>query len=104
MTPESLLALCREHGIAVSIAGLIREHDAAKLCDVSTRTLRDWRRDGIGPPSVRLGGSWRYPVDGLAAALTPAEESGEIRKNAEVLDGDAPTNEPHPAMVQSQVA
>lgn len=101
MTADELHAICDQHAIPVTITGLVREADAARLCDVDVRTLRGWRRAGTGPAAVRLGG-WRYALADLADALTPpaARESKVVA--AEVLEGDASAPEPHPAIVKSQ--
>ena len=34
---------------------LLNESAAAELLDVAPQTLRGWRREGFGPPFVRLG-------------------------------------------------
>src|SRR5687768_6628265 len=104
MTPDELRAACSEHGIPVTITGFVREADAARLCDVSVRTLRDWRRSGVGPPAVRMGG-WRYSLEGLAAAHTAPAESDEIRQGPADCDSDPAAHEPHSVLVKkSQVA
>jgi hypothetical protein len=87
MTPDQLRAICSEHSIGISIGALLREHDVSRLLEVCTRTLRSWRAEGIGPPAVRIGAGWRYPLDALAVYMSP-EEPGETRKNPEVCDID----------------
>ena len=38
----------------------LTEADVAELLKVSVGTLRRWRREGTGPPSLRLGRGVRY--------------------------------------------
>ena len=38
----------------------LTEAEVAELLKVSAGTLRRWRREGIGPPSLRLGRGVRY--------------------------------------------
>jgi excisionase family DNA binding protein len=38
----------------------LTEVDVAELLKVSAGTLRRWRREGIGPPWLRLGRGVRY--------------------------------------------
>lgn len=43
---------------------------AARLLELSTTTLANWRRRGQGPPFIRLYGSYiRYPLAGLLQFL-----------------------------------
>jgi predicted site-specific integrase-resolvase len=39
---------------------MMTEAQVAELCQVHVQTVRRWRRDGTGPPSLRLGGRVRY--------------------------------------------
>jgi predicted DNA-binding transcriptional regulator AlpA len=34
--------------------------DVGKLCGVSKYTVANWRREGTGPPCLKIGGTWRY--------------------------------------------
>jgi phage terminase Nu1 subunit (DNA packaging protein) len=88
MTPEALRSICAEHAIMVSLAGLVRESDVARLFGVNVRTLQNWRRDSCGPASIRMGGAWRYPIQGLAEFMTPADEARKGRKGAELPGSD----------------
>lgn len=83
MTSDELRMICVEHAIVVTLAGFIREVDAARLLDVDVRTLQNWRRDMRGPECVRMGASWRYSVEALAEFMTPTDESRKRRKEAE---------------------
>lgn len=54
---------------------------AARICGVSLRTIRDWRRRGVGPAFVRLSSTCiRYPEAELKRFL----ESRLVRPSAEV--------------------
>jgi hypothetical protein len=95
MNEQQLRAICTEHAISISLAGFIREADAARLLDVDIRTLQNWRRDLRGPECVRMGGAWRYHIQALAEFMTPADESRKGRKEAEipVSDGQPPSRD-----------
>lgn len=48
---------------------LLYEVDAARLMNLSSRTLQAWRSKGLGPPYVRVGRAIRYRWDDIAAWL-----------------------------------
>lgn len=74
-----LRQLCREAGIVISCADLIREVDAGRLFGVSTRTMRAWRHAGTGPRSVRVGGQHRYELGAIAEYLwQEVAETGKV--------------------------
>lgn len=39
--------------------------EVAVFLKVTTRTMHRWRAEGIGPPTLHVGGSIRYPVAAL---------------------------------------
>jgi len=39
---------------------LLTEQELADLLKVSVRTVRSWRTEGTGPPSLRIGRGVRY--------------------------------------------
>ena len=41
--------------------------DVADWLQVSPHTLRKWRKDGLGPPGVRVGGAIRYRPEEVEA-------------------------------------
>jgi hypothetical protein len=46
--------------------------EAARMLNVSHRTLEDWRRKGCGPPSRRWGRMVRYVLSELEAFVSRA--------------------------------
>lgn len=72
-TVADLLHVCHAHGIRVSVAGLLRERDAASLLDCSPRTLRRWRLAGQ-ITGRRIGGGWRYPLAEVARLLSASDQ------------------------------
>ena len=48
---------------------LVRNDEAAQMLGVSTTTLWRYCRDGVVPKPVKLGGSTRWRVDELEAAI-----------------------------------
>jgi hypothetical protein len=104
MTSDELRRICLEHAIPVSLAGFVRESDAARLLDVDVRTLQNWRRDMRGPECVRMGGAWRYSLAALAEFMTPTDESRKRRKEAETsVNDDCPPSRDHPAVQPRKV-
>lgn len=72
MTADDLRAVARQRKIQVTMAGMIREFDAAAMLGVGARTLRRWRAQGTAPAHVTIGKTTvLYPLASLAAALTP---------------------------------
>jgi hypothetical protein len=48
----------------MEVEGLLNEFQAAGVMGLKVATLRAWRRQGKGPPYLKLGRSVRYdPVD-----------------------------------------
>ncbi len=39
---------------------MLREESAAEVLDMASKTLRNWRVRGQGPPYKKVGGSVRY--------------------------------------------
>jgi DNA-binding transcriptional MerR regulator len=55
-------------------APLLTQRQAAAYLNVSIRTLQRWRREGIGPPSIRLpNGYLRYRLADLYRWLRDQE-------------------------------
>lgn len=52
---------------------LLTAREAAKALSISTRTLWTYTQDGT-IPSVRIGGSVRYPIDALREYIARATE------------------------------
>ncbi len=51
-------------------------HEIAQYLRVTPLTLKNWRRDGEGPPWIRLGPKMiRYPVLGLTDYLMELEDA-----------------------------
>lgn len=104
MTTDELRSICLEHAIVVSLAGFIREADAARLLDVDVRTLQNWRHDLRGPECVRMGGAWRYSIAALAKFMSPTEESRKRRQETETsVDDDCPPSHDHPVPEPAKV-
>ena len=40
-------------------------------------TLGDWRRRGIGPPCIKVGGQWRYPRAALLDWIASRPRGGD---------------------------
>jgi Helix-turn-helix domain len=55
------------------IPGYVPEAETAEALNVSVRTLRKWRREGIGPSYVKFGRQIHYSLDGRAAWLKAIE-------------------------------
>ncbi len=51
------------------IPALINETEAARILDLSVKTLRRWRWAGQGPRFVKVGTCVRYAVADLAAFI-----------------------------------
>jgi DNA-binding transcriptional MerR regulator len=48
---------------------LLRTREAARIVNLTPRTLREWRRRGVGPTFLRLPGGIRYDRHELAEWL-----------------------------------
>ncbi len=67
MTPEELRERCAQMGITVTAFGYIKTLDAARLLNMSRRTLEGWRLEGAGPPFKVLNRSVWYQLTDIAA-------------------------------------
>ena len=56
---------------------LLSSDEAAGYLRVTTRSLENWRRRGIGPRTVQIGGCLRYPLPGLRQYVQEGEASGK---------------------------
>jgi len=54
---------------------LMREADAARLLELSVRTLQKWRWSGKGPEFLRLNGAVRYNRADLLRFISAARRS-----------------------------
>ena len=63
-------------------AALWRSRDVAAFLTVSEATLSRWRRRGVGPGFVRVGGIARYRPETVRIWLSIMETSGGRAKNA----------------------
>lgn len=55
---------------------LIRDHEASRMLDMSTKTLANQRSRGEGPPFVRLGRTIRYSRKALEAWIESQQVGG----------------------------
>ena len=55
------------------IPGYMPEAETADGLNVSVRTLRKWRQEGIGPSYVKFGRQIHYSLEGRAAWLRSLE-------------------------------
>jgi hypothetical protein len=55
------------------IPGYAPEAETAEALNVSVRTLRKWRQEGLGPSYVKFGRQIYYSVEGRAAWLKAIE-------------------------------
>lgn len=56
--------------------GLLTEQDAAELLQVPLSTLRGWRREGKGPPCLKIGRQVRYRQTAVQRWLTGGLHAG----------------------------
>jgi len=61
------------------LADWLDEAAAAAEVGKTIRTLRDWRRRGVGPPFTRFGRTVKYRRDSLVAYFT-AQEVTPVRE------------------------
>ncbi|PIY44488.1 MAG: hypothetical protein COZ05_08035 [Armatimonadetes bacterium CG_4_10_14_3_um_filter_59_10] len=54
----------------------IESQEAARLLDISYRTLTRWRQRGYGPPWARVGGRVRYTTWEVRAWLDDQRKGG----------------------------
>jgi DNA-binding transcriptional MerR regulator len=54
---------------------LLRPGEVAKILRVNPSTISVWRREGVGPPWVKVGGRFRYPEAKLLSWIE--QEQGE---------------------------
>ena len=52
----------------------LSEGDVARILSLSTETLRKWRHRRVGPPWVKIEGSFRYQTEAIRQYLHPAKE------------------------------
>ena len=69
---------------AMAVPGYISEEEQAERLDVTIRTLRSWRQQGVGPAWTKVGKIVRYPEGAderwLESNLTrPVRERGQRR-------------------------
>jgi hypothetical protein len=75
--PHAVLELRGEHLMAAKTAlpqALATEREVAAYLRKSPGTLRNWRSEGVGPPSIRVGHATRYrwpDVEAWIAAQNP---------------------------------
>jgi hypothetical protein len=55
------------------IPGYTPEAETAEALNVSVRTLRKWRQEGLGPSYVKFGRQIHYSLEGRAAWLRSLE-------------------------------
>lgn len=70
MTKDEARAEFVAMGARVPPSGLLNRIDVARYLGVDDSTLRKWREAGVGPPCIKCGGQWKYPIAGLAEWLT----------------------------------
>jgi len=78
----------------VPMSVLLKPKEVARRLDVSPHTLLEWRRDGFGPPFMRLrGNDLRYPEDELETWIhdRTANSLTEERARGDRLNGAAET-------------
>ena len=51
------------------MSDLLKPLEVSEMLGVTMATLRNWRKKGIGPPHVQLGGQARYSQEGIVAWL-----------------------------------
>ena len=64
-------------GHVVSVTGAVTEDVAADIFDVTTRTMFQWRQDGIGPKFHKVGQTTRYSLIDILRFI----ESGGTRRS-----------------------
>ena len=62
--------------------GLLTEQDAAELLQVPLSTLRRWRREGAGPPCLKIGRPVRYRQVAVQRWLTGGLQAGSQTRTA----------------------
>jgi hypothetical protein len=61
--------------------------------EVAKRTLDRWAAARIGPPRIKIGGEWRYPVHGAKTWLTGLEKKAEETAVGQVRRGPRRTTD-----------
>lgn len=51
------------------IEQLLKEKQVAEILNVSPSALRQWRKHGVGPPYMKLGGAVRYSQSAVRAYI-----------------------------------
>lgn len=50
-----------------TVPELLTPTEVAEHLRVNTKTLYNWRHEGVGPPALKMGGKLRYRADELAS-------------------------------------
>ena len=61
--------------------GLLTEQNAAELLQVPLSTLRRWRREGAGPPCLKIGRQVRYRQVAVQRWLTGGPKASSTDEN-----------------------
>jgi hypothetical protein len=69
MTAEELRTQLEARGVHCPPSGLLRAAQVALILDVSVGTLQNWRRSGLSPTAIRIGGQWFYSIASLAECM-----------------------------------
>lgn len=73
---------------------LVSETEAARLLDVSVRTLQAWRAQDAGPPYVRVGRLIRYVRASLLAWITSRTHTPSGRTQSQLPNQMGQTTSP----------
>jgi predicted site-specific integrase-resolvase len=60
---------------------LTNEYAAAELLEISVKTLRKWRGEGVGPTYVKLGRSVRYRLGDLTRFIEKNSVQNGVETN-----------------------
>jgi hypothetical protein len=82
---------------------LFDETEAAVILGVSGETMRVWRRDGTGPPWLRLGASKlvRYTYDGLVGYVATLEPGVAAARNSKEDGGKRKAKQNTAALIEA---
>lgn len=83
---------------------LLRVEELANFLGLSPTTLRAWRHNRMGPPSLKVGGQIRYAPEDVAAWLaarkrTPVEPGGSAAGSSRAADVGPASAGPIPSSV-----
>jgi hypothetical protein len=59
----------------------LTEQDVQALADVRPSTVEAWRARGLGPPYVRIGRRYIYPIAGFMQWLNTREQARREKTN-----------------------